>query len=259
MWLELVAHGRRITLRGRAVELFTPFQVVGSMQVGAHEELALEGGQACRLLAHETTLEVAAERLGRHELQAGQTLDLGAAMLRVIGPKPEGTCGWPADVSPTLVPHDDHGLSVLGDQLLERGHAVGARFIARNQAEDASWLGAFPVSAVRSWRLGVVDSFRLDDLQTWSSWGTVVALRRTAVTSVMRDLTLAVHEFNAVHLIEALAAQGGLPWLERLEVIVGGLDLRGHTDLERALAELEGVQPKLTARPRLTVVPRPSR
>jgi hypothetical protein len=147
---------------------------------------------------------------------------------------------------------DEAGLRVLGDALLERGHAVGRRFISRVSSEDSAWLGAFSPSAVTEWRLGVVDALRLDRAD--AVWGTATALRRTAVTRGLRALQLTLpHADTTLRFLDALEAQGGLPWLERLTVEVPALGSEGRAGrgqrrrlqeaverLSRAFPQLEG-------------------
>jgi hypothetical protein len=155
----------------------------------------------------------------------------------------------------------DAALPVLGDAFLERGYAVGQRFIRRVPAEDALWLGAFPTASVMAWRLGVVDAMRLTRVDF--PWSMATALRRTAVTCLLRRLRLELSRDGLLRFAEALTAQGGLPWLERLAVEVPpGFLPPSHRaaqaerrTLEAAVARLAAVLPRLQGPPLLTFLP----
>jgi hypothetical protein len=270
-WVELVVQSHRVQRRGVDVGLFAPFEVDQRLTCGGRDcdlQVAGQDGRR-RVLEPRPGGLVLLDARGRvaRDLKPGDLFDLSSGAygstvgvtFRVVGASPWESCGWPEDVeAPAQVP-DDAGLQVLGDLLLERGHVVGQRFIRRVPAEDRLWLGAFPPSSVLAWRVGVVDALKLTRLDY--AWSTATALRRTALTRVLRRLRLQLSREGLVRFAEALYAQGGLPWLEALAIEVPPPFLppthraaqAEQRQLEQALARLVTVLPRLVGAPKLTV------
>ena len=262
-WVELVVQSHRVQRRGVDVQLYEPFEVDRRLTCGGQGcdlQVAGQDGRR-RVFEPRPGMLLLLDARGRvaRELGAGDLFDLSSGAFgstvgvhfRVVGPSPSGTCGWPPELpGPPMVP-DDGGLRVLGDALLERGFAVGQRFIRRAPDEDALWLGAFPRTSVQAWRVGVVDALRLKRVDF--VWSTATALRRTAVTRVLRRLQLELSRDNLLRFSEALLAQGGLPWLERLTVEVPPPFLppshraarAERRKIEETLQRLEAVLPRL--------------
>lgn len=266
-WVELVVQSHRVQRQGADVQLYQPFEVDRRLTCGGHGcdlEVAGQDGRRRVLEPRPGGLQLldARGRVAR-ELGPGDLFDLSSGAFgssvgvyfRVVGPSPLGSCGWPEAVPGPPAAPDARGLQVLGDALLEQGFPVGQRFIRRVPAEDALWLGAFPLSSVQAWRAGVVDALRLTRADF--VWSYATALRRTAVTRVLRRLRLELSRDTLVRFAEALQAQGGLPWLERLAVEVPPAFLppahRGakaeRARIEQALETLERALPRLQERP----------
>jgi hypothetical protein len=190
-------------------------------------------------------------------LFTGDTFEASSGVVfRVVGADASASCGWPPDVAAPLTVPTDEGLRVFGDQLLERGYPVGQRFTSRDPAEDQKWLGAIPLEAVTAWRVGVVDALRLAQTPA-SPWALVKALRRTAITRCLRRLTLGPmpYEDTLVRILEALVAQGGLPWLQQLDVISADSPPAASSrksELEALVARVSALHPALLQRPSLT-------
>lgn len=232
-WLEIVHQPHRLELGGKPLPAFTAFHVPTGRTTfigGFGQPHGVDVGPGVVSLPGEA-----------RTVTSGGLFQLGSIELRVLA-SPLHTCAWPADVAR---PHttDDDALRVVSDQLLERGYEVGHRFTARGP-DDRSWLGPFRLDDVTRWRLGLVDELRLSHLP--SRWASALALRHLAVFSTLRSLVFAVEwVFEVRAFLEALIAQGGLPWLERLEVVVKS-DRAQTAQLDRLV--LDG---RATAFPRL--------
>ncbi|MCA2981891.1 MAG: hypothetical protein INH41_18500 [Myxococcaceae bacterium] len=223
-WLEIVHQPHRLELAGRPLPAFTPFGVPPG-------RVTFIGGFGQPLGVDVAAGVVTLPADGR-AVAPGGLLSLGSIGLRVLS-SPLQTSAWPSDVARPLTA-DDETLRVVADLLLERGYALGHRVLARS-ADDGSWLGPFGVDEVTGWRLGLVDELRLSRLP--SRWAAAVALRNLAIFGVVRSLVFAVEwVFEVRAFLEALIAQGGLPFLERLEV-VAKLDHAQAAQLDRLVLD----------------------
>jgi hypothetical protein len=232
-WLEIVHQPHRLELGGKPLAAFTPFRIPSGRVTfigGFGQPLGIDVGDEALTLPME----------GR-TVRPGRLFELGSIELRVLA-SPLQTSAWPVELTrPASV--DDDTLRVVSDQLLERGYELGHRFAGRG-ADDRSWLGPFRVEEVTRWRFGLVDELRLSRLP--SRWAAALALRHLGAFTALRSLVFAIEWiFDVQTFIEALIAQGGLPWLERLEV-TAKVDRTQAARLDRLV--LEG---RSTAFPRL--------
>jgi hypothetical protein len=208
-WLEIVHQPHRLELGGKPLTPFLPFRVPQGRVTfvgGFGQPLGVDIGPDSVTLPAEGRTVV-----------PGRLFALGTIELRVLA-SPLQTSAWPHEV-PRPLATDDETLRVVSDQLLERGYELGHRLTGRGP-DDRSWLGPFPVEEVSRWKLGLVDELRLTQLP--SRWAAAVALRHLAAFAVLRSLVFVVEwVFEVQAFLEALIAQGGLPFLERIEVLRG--------------------------------------
>lgn len=226
-WVELVMQTLGVTFHGRALSLVEPFELTDPVTVGgAGCSIAVDGESALPFTLRPLSggeLEVV-QNGRRRRCRMGQLVSLssgnaGVALnfVRVIGSSALGTCGLPGEVPAPVGPLDDTALRVFGDQLLEQGYSIGERFHLR-AADDLVWLGPFTPTDVATWRGGVVERLRLTQFR--HPWALCQAMRKTGIVRLMRHLELSGRRTEITQFVEALTAQGGLPWLESVGVVV---------------------------------------
>lgn len=268
MWLEPVLLSTRLAWAdGRLVGPLEPLAVTGPLRLGGRgsgADLAWELGRELTVSPEGGALRFTWAAPTRSRLVGPGEVwcddGVGGPSFRVFAARGE-SCGWPADRAAPLGPWDDGLLGVLGDALLEAGHALGARLWARTPGEDLAWLPLLALMApsrfVVTWRRGVVDTLTLEPSATWA-FGR--SLARHGVCVPMRALVLRSDAFGLHGLLRVVAgviAGGGLPCLETLRCEVrpapgAAPDLAAF---QRELAHLPGLKGGLPTLRVLEVAP----
>lgn len=221
-WIETVITPELAWAGGGAVEPYTPFELTTPIRVGppgsgadlvwpAVHELELSpapGGILARAIPGTAQADL---------VPAGASWESPPLQLRVLS-SPQDSAGWPTGLVRPPGPWSDETLSVLGDQLLERGRTVGRRFIDAAAKADDSWLPAFSgrrrLDGAVSWRRGVVEALTIFAPSTFE-FG--FGLARQAVCVPVRQLTLEFGRFpDYPAIVRGLIAGGGFPCLEQL-------------------------------------------
>lgn len=219
LWLETVISPPVTWPDGRKLEPFTPFELTGPIRFGPrgtdpdfiwlerHELRASPGPGGVffgdtRDGENPTAPLVKPGDMGRPPLT-----------LRVLT-TPADSVGWPRSMPRPTAPWTDETLSVLADQFLEKGLAVGQCFLMRDEQDDFKWLPRFRGLQEVTWRRGVVDELKARASAGWE-FGRALAL--IAVCVPMRSLKLTLDGFDAASVVKGLIDGGGLPCLETLQ------------------------------------------
>jgi hypothetical protein len=226
IWVETASTPHVVWANGKVLEPYTPFEVTKTLRFGPVDtgadlvweqphELEVSpgpGGVLLRVIPGSKTPSL---------LTIGATSNHHPLQLRALT-SPHDSAGWPAELARPPGPWTDETLSVLGDQLLERGLTVGQRFISREPSADAMWIpaltGSRRIDGIPTWRRGVIEEL---SLPAWSTWEFARALAMQAVCAPLKRLHLIFgHHGDHSAFVKGLIAGGGFPCLEELRFSV---------------------------------------